>query len=62
MKVYSTFLKALALDPYYQMVLCHIQETRWGGHTTAEMQLAYSIAPANWADNIKEKESGWYIL
>ena len=28
---YSTFPKAPVLEPCYQMVLCHIQNTYWGG-------------------------------
>ena len=30
-KVYSTFLKAPRLEPLHQIVLCHIQDTHWGG-------------------------------
>ena len=34
MKGYSAFPKAPALlEPHYQTVLCHIQDTRWGGLT-----------------------------
>ena len=32
MNRYSTFPKALAsLEPHHQIVLCHIQDIRWGG-------------------------------
>ena len=35
MKGYSTFPKIPALlEPHYQIVSCHIQETRWGSLTT----------------------------
>ena len=48
MKGYSTFPKAPALlEPHYQIVLCHIQDTRWWGLTP--LQSVYSTAPADWA-------------
>ena len=35
MKGYSVFPKAPAsLEPHHQIVLCHIQDTRWGGGLT----------------------------
>ena len=46
------FLKALALlEPHHQIVLCHTQDDRWAGgsYPSAEKQLVYSKAPADWA-------------
>ena len=51
-KGYSSFPKALALlEPYYQVVLCHILDTRWWrAYSFAEKQCV-SYSPADW-DNI----------
>ena len=51
MKGYSALPKAPAiLEPYHQIVYCHIQDTHCGGsYPSAEMQPVYSTAPANWA-------------
>ena len=52
MKGYSTFPKAPALlEPHHQIVLCHIQNTRWGGgsYPSVEVQSVYSTAAADWA-------------
>ena len=47
-KEYSAFPKASALlEPYPQIVLWDIQDTRWGGG-----QSVYSAASADWANNI----------
>ena len=45
MKGYSAFSKAPALmEAYLQIVLCHIQDTRWGKSCfSAEIQLVYSM-------------------
>ena len=52
MKRYSAFPKAPALvEPHHQMVSCHIQDARWGVYSSSEMQLVFSIAPADWATN-----------
>ena len=38
------------LEPHHQIVLCHIQDTHRGGsYPSAEKQLVYSTAPADWA-------------
>ena len=50
-KGYSTFPKSPIQEPQLQMALCHIQDTRCGGkksYLSAEIQLAYSAAPADW--------------
>ena len=41
------------------MVLFHIQDTGWGKglRPAEEMQLAYSTAPANWADETYSHET-----
>ena len=52
----SAFPNALPLlEPHYQIVLCHIQDT-WGrgSYPSAEMQSVYSTAPADWAKFIME--------
>ena len=51
MKECSAFPKAPAsLEPHYQIVLCHIEDTRWVvAYPSAEVQLVYSTAPADWA-------------
>ena len=51
MKGYSAFPKAPAsLEPYHQIVYCHIQDTRWGwSYPSAEVQSVYSTAPADCA-------------
>ena len=51
MKGYSTFPQTPGLKPHNPMVLCHIQHTRWWwrSYSSAEMQSAYSAAPADWA-------------
>ena len=52
MKGYSAFPKTLALlEPHHQIISYYIQDTRWrgGGLTpSAEKQLVYSTAPADW--------------
>ena len=51
MKEYSIFPKAPAvLGPHHQIVLCHIQDIRWGwgSYPDAEVQSVYSTAPPNW--------------
>ena len=51
MKGYSTFPKALAsLEPHPQLFFV-ISRTRGGGgsYLSAEVQLVYSTAPADWA-------------
>ena len=47
----STFLKATGLEPHHQIVLCHIQDTRWmvEFYRSAEMQSVYSPSPTDWA-------------
>ena len=55
MKEYSTLPNALKLEPYRQMQFSVISRTliEWGGvYASAEMQLAYSSTPADWADQI----------
>ena len=56
MKGCSAFPKAPAsLEPHHQIVLCHISRTLVEGresYTSAEMQLVYSTAPADRANNI----------
>ena len=49
MKVYSAFLKAPALlKPHHWIVLCYIQDTRWGGsYPSAEIRSVYSTTPAD---------------
>ena len=44
MKRYSTFPKALELEPYHQMVSCHTQDTQLGS-VLPPVQLVYSTAP-----------------
>ena len=50
MKEYSVFPKAPALQqPHPQIVSCHIWDTPGSGsYPSAEMQLVYSTAPADW--------------
>ena len=50
MKRYTTFPKSSTLEPWHQMVYCHIQDTCWWGGSDpfAEMQTAYSTTPADW--------------
>ena len=51
MKGYSAFPKAPAsLENHHQIVLCHIQDTHWGSYPSAEVQLVYSTALADWAN------------
>ena len=52
MKGYSTFTKPPALlEPHYQIVYCHIQDTRWwGSYRYAEKQSVYSTPPS-WLGN-----------
>ena len=52
MKGYSAFSKALALlEPHHQIVKYHVQDTHLqGSYPSAEMQLVYSTAQADWAD------------
>ena len=52
MKGYSTFSSALGLELHHLIILCHIQDTRWGG----VMKSVYSSAPADWA--IKMNQGG----
>ena len=52
MKGYSTFSKALRLEPHHQVVLCHAQDTHWSGrglYLSAEILSVYSTAPDSWA-------------
>ena len=54
MKEYFMFPKAPELlKPHHEMVLCHISRTlvgeARGSYLSAEMQLVYSAAPADWA-------------
>ena len=51
MKGCSTFPQAPAsLESHYQIVLCHIQDTRCGeSYSSAEKQSVYSTAPADLA-------------
>ena len=52
MKDYSAFPKAPAaiMEPHHQIGYCHIQGTDLGGgsYRSAEMQLVYSTAQADW--------------
>ena len=60
-KEYSAFSKSLAsLEPSYQIAYCHIQNTRWGeSYSSAEMQLMYSLVPANWAQFLSGVQLVW---
>ena len=51
MKECSAFPKAPAsMEPHHQIVLCHIQDTHWGGgYPSAEVQSVYSTARVDWA-------------
>ena len=50
MKGCSAFPNAPAsLEPHYQIVGCHIQDTHRGYYPSTEMQSVYSTAPADWA-------------
>ena len=50
MQGYSTFPKTpVLLEPYPQIILCHIQDICWGSYLSVEMHSVYSTAPANWA-------------
>ena len=52
MKGYSAFPKDPALlELHHWIVLCHIQDTRWGmeSYPSAEKQSVYSTAPPDWA-------------
>ena len=53
---YSAFPKApVLLEPHHQIVQCHIQDTHWAGsYPSAEKQLVYSTAPADWANAIMD--------
>ena len=44
------------MEPYHQIVLCHIQDASWekGSYPSAEMQSVYAAAQADWAENQKE--------
>ena len=48
-KEYSTFLNAPGMDHYYQIVKCHIQDTRCrvGSYSSSEVQSVYYTAPAD---------------
>ena len=50
-QIRSEFSKAPAsLEPQYQIVYCHIQDTCWwGSYVSAEVQSLYSTVPADWA-------------
>ena len=51
MKGYSAFPKVpVLLEPRYQIVWSHMQDTLWGGVSfpSAEMQSVYSTAPDKW--------------
>ena len=46
MKRYSAFPKAPALlEPHHQIVKCHIQDTRWGGHTPLQRSSRCILQP-----------------
>ena len=49
-KGYSTFPKALWLEPHHQIV-CHMRDTNWGrgSYPTAEMQSSYYITLVDWS-------------
>ena len=51
MKGYAAFPKATALlERHHQIVQCPIKDTRYGeSYPSAEVQLDYSIALADWA-------------
>ena len=50
MKGYSIFPKVPALlEPHHQIVYAGHSLDRWRSYTSAEMQLVYSTAQANWA-------------
>ena len=42
MKGYSTFLKAPELEPHYQIILYHIQDTIGESYISADIQSVYS--------------------
>ena len=52
MKGCAEFPKAPSLvEPHPQIILCHIQDTRWAGsYSSAEKQLVHSTAPVDWAN------------
>ena len=52
MKGCSEFPKAPAsLEPHYQIVECHMSDTRRGGsYLSTEKQSVYSTVPADWAN------------
>ena len=49
MKRYSTFSRAPELEPHHLIVECQSLDLAEGFYSYAEMQLAYSIAPADMA-------------
>ena len=51
MKEHLAFSKApVLLDLHHQIVLCHKQDTCWGGfYNSAKMPSVYSTTPAYWA-------------
>ena len=53
-KGYSAFPKASALlESHLQIVLCHIQDTRWrGSYPSEEKQSVYSKAQTDWAKRV----------
>ena len=49
MKVYSVFSKAPALEPHHQILSSHSGHSLGkGSYSSAEMQLVYSTALADW--------------
>ena len=63
MKMYSAFLKALALlELHHPIIYCYMQDIQWerGSYPLFDMQLVYSSTfPADWALLIV-KELGKY--
>ena len=62
MKGFSAFPKAPAsLEPQNQILLCHIQDTRFGrSFLSTEMQSVNSTAPAAWTNNVSAKQRPRY--
>ena len=51
MKKYPKYLKTTGLlEPHHQIVLCHIQDSRWGGGSYPSLvnQSEFSTVPADW--------------
>ena len=58
MKEYCTFFRDPGLKPHHQMVLYHNPEHSLGGsYSSAEMQSAYSITPAEWVYPFSQNEN-----